>query len=226
MLNIKSDSLAEIQNMWIFGKKMPRIDPAKLLHTLSQLLSPQGGIKSAEEVTTLIEINWQKANNQIDYFYHHYFHSHYVGFITCDSLVQWCVFFTRCPALWNWCKSSLRSWSQNASTYTFWGLQKWTCWNSSCSRRGGTCWTIGEPFVWSITRAHRNIKTCNILLTNVHSNQVPGFYRDGQLVPVRRPGEVVCSLPHEPRQVEGECWSQSGEAIHKLKYKPYLNLNI
>ena len=51
---------------------MPRIDPAKLLHTLSQLLSPQGGIKSAEEVTTLIEINWQKANNQIEkyYFYH------------------------------------------------------------------------------------------------------------------------------------------------------------
>ena len=31
--------------------KMPRIDPAQLLRTLSQLLSPQGGIKSAEEVT-------------------------------------------------------------------------------------------------------------------------------------------------------------------------------
>ena len=33
-----------------FLLKMPRIDPAQLLRTLSQLLSPQGGIKSAEEV--------------------------------------------------------------------------------------------------------------------------------------------------------------------------------
>ena len=49
----KTNFLAEIQNMWeraIFLLKMPRIDPAQLLRTLSQLLSPQGGIKSAEEV--------------------------------------------------------------------------------------------------------------------------------------------------------------------------------
>ena len=30
---------------------MPRIDPSQLLRTLSQLLSQEGGIKSAEEVT-------------------------------------------------------------------------------------------------------------------------------------------------------------------------------
>ena len=49
----KINFLAEIRNMWkraFFLLKMPRIDPAQLLRTLSQLLSPQGGIKSAEEV--------------------------------------------------------------------------------------------------------------------------------------------------------------------------------
>ena len=35
---------------------MPRIDPAQLLRTLSQLLSPEGGIKSAEEVFNIVKI--------------------------------------------------------------------------------------------------------------------------------------------------------------------------
>ena len=67
---------------------MPRIDPAQLLRTLSQLLSPQGGIKSAEEVTTLIAIIWQKANNQIEkyYFLPSFFSQSLGWFLTCDSL--------------------------------------------------------------------------------------------------------------------------------------------
>lgn len=48
------------------------------------------------------------------------------------------------------------------------------------------------------------IKTCNILLTIVLPIQVPGFHQLCQLVPLRGSGEAVRSLPHEPRQVEGE----------------------
>ena len=35
---------------WCHSDRMPRIDPSQLLRTLSVLLSPAGGIKSADEV--------------------------------------------------------------------------------------------------------------------------------------------------------------------------------
>lgn len=42
--------------MTIKSTKMPRIDPKQLLKTLSVLLSPKGGIKSADEVNRLVQL--------------------------------------------------------------------------------------------------------------------------------------------------------------------------